>query len=582
VVQWDGTGFTSLARDEWPDGTVEPFLSMRYAQASLQDSDGDGVQEIVLTGGDATADEARRRTNPPDIGQNVARGPQRSRTETYTWDGSHYTLAQRTYDPVASQHPWFRLHDGIEAMDAGDLATAIDLYRDGLSRPYPQGVPNDTIDPTEQAAIMALLRFRLLLALLLTGDTDAAVAHYQAVQAEDEMAARWQRVFWLAYQETGNLWSACDVAVAQEMFDQRIRFRTFTNQYYDIYAAELLCPERVPFSLLPNPNTTAAPTPTIPPTARAAPIPRLVSPQITLPITDTLHAVTFATAQHGWLSDGTTLLHTTDGSVDWTTVFTAETPIIALDFVSSGQGWSLRNGRLWQTDDAGTTWQPLTTPIDGTIEQIDRVDLRHGWIGGLDQSLWATDNGGQTWTQRPVPCDLTPDIGAVRLVNQATGLVWQPMHLSFTSPTEGFIVCENLPTTASQDNLFYRTTDGGQTWRLRSPEGSASVPYNVLADIHAVDYHHVWVIQAVPGYAPDTLLARSGDGGLTWERLEIPHDVPEWSSVPLRGFWRQLHFLTPERGYGIMIPPDDPPTLLGTRDGGESWYRAYQQQGGTP
>jgi photosystem II stability/assembly factor-like uncharacterized protein len=108
------------------------------------------------------------------------------------------------------------------------------------------------------------------------------------------------------------------------------------------------------------------------------------------------------------------------------------------------------------------------------------------------------------------------------------------------------------------------------------------VPYNVLADIHAVDYHRVWVIQAVPGYAPDTLLARSDDGGLNWERLEIPHDVPEWSSVPLRGFRRQLHFLTPERGYGIIIPPDDPPTLLGTRDGGESWYRAYQRRGGAP
>lgn len=79
----------------------------------------------------------------------------------------------------------------------------------------------------------------------------------------------------------------------------------------------------------------------------------------TTPISTSLAASDFLDEQHGWLTDGTSLLTTDDGGHTW--VKQPDSPtfthVTQLDFVSSTHGWAVRSGgSLLQTLDGGRTW----------------------------------------------------------------------------------------------------------------------------------------------------------------------------------------------------------------------------------
>jgi len=79
----------------------------------------------------------------------------------------------------------------------------------------------------------------------------------------------------------------------------------------------------------------------------------------TTPVSTSLAAVDFLDEQHGWLTDGTTLLLTGDGGHTWKKQPTNPTftHVTQLDFVSSTHGWAVRSGgSLLQTLDGGRTW----------------------------------------------------------------------------------------------------------------------------------------------------------------------------------------------------------------------------------
>ena len=69
----------------------------------------------------------------------------------------------------------------------------------------------------------------------------------------------------------------------------------------------------------------------------------------------------FADADHGWVSDGTELLRTTDQGRSWNKVQTNQdlSGLEQLEFSSSETGLAILGGKLYQTSDGGKTWKPL-------------------------------------------------------------------------------------------------------------------------------------------------------------------------------------------------------------------------------
>lgn len=81
--------------------------------------------------------------------------------------------------------------------------------------------------------------------------------------------------------------------------------------------------------------------------------------QPTTPVSANLVASDFLDEQHGWVTDGTSLLTTSDGGHTWTRQPASPTftHVTQLDFVSNTHGWAVRSaGSLLQTLDGGRTW----------------------------------------------------------------------------------------------------------------------------------------------------------------------------------------------------------------------------------
>jgi len=228
VLRWDDEEdeLVDLLWTLYPGRDERAGAALNSAQAMLTDADSDGIQEIVLTGGDDTAYTEwvnQIEGDMPDAYSGRAVGPQRVCSRTHAWDGTRYLYADQECDPDASRHPWFRLHDGDDALARGELATAIGLYRDALSHPHPQNVRFDRSTPEDQARLFAVLRFRLMLALVLQGEAEQAAMVVQ--EAQDGALATLTQTFWDAYQHTSDVQAGCTAAraAAEELEDPYIR-----------------------------------------------------------------------------------------------------------------------------------------------------------------------------------------------------------------------------------------------------------------------------------------------------------------------------------------------------------------------
>jgi photosystem II stability/assembly factor-like uncharacterized protein len=80
-----------------------------------------------------------------------------------------------------------------------------------------------------------------------------------------------------------------------------------------------------------------------------------------------------------------------------------------LDFYGLDEGWLAASTELFQTNDAGMNWNPVTIatgPVGEIFLHVDFVDDQHGWaIATPDDETWEprklyrTTDGGMNWTQ---------------------------------------------------------------------------------------------------------------------------------------------------------------------------------------
>ncbi len=208
VLSWSAPndGFITLNVDTVgsPDG--------RFA---IQDLDGDGVLELMITGGGTST--------------NVSAGPPRSSTTIWDWNGLNYVRAVTRLDP-----PIYRIHvvhDADRALEQGDTETALALYQDALDNPRLGSwqVPNEPL------MLRAYVQYRMITAYAYLERDGAALDVHSTLMAENTPSlpsfayAALGDAFWRAFQSSHNMHTGC--LAAAEVAAVYPQVALFLNSY---------------------------------------------------------------------------------------------------------------------------------------------------------------------------------------------------------------------------------------------------------------------------------------------------------------------------------------------------------------
>jgi tetratricopeptide (TPR) repeat protein len=199
-------------------------IAMSYVEPYFSDRDGDGLRELIMHGG--------------TIGS-VGAGPQRERTEVYTWNGGAYVLSETVYD--YSNYLYFRVLDANQALMGGEYERAATLYREAIDNPS----LDVWMEESEREGLVAFSRYRLSLAHLVLGEVELAQASLDELLVEqpDNLYAQVAQVFWDTYQRTANLRAACEEVGAFAAANPETA-EVLTNYGYGnpTFTAEEVCP----------------------------------------------------------------------------------------------------------------------------------------------------------------------------------------------------------------------------------------------------------------------------------------------------------------------------------------------------
>lgn len=280
--------------------------------------------------------------------------------------------------------------------------------------------------------------------------------------------------------------------------------------------------------------------------------------------------------------------------------YTEDIDLVDVVFVNPNVGWAAgKAGTIIRTTNGGAAWTAqLGGDPQGTAEKVRLirfVDEHHGWaiqgIPGTNEKVLRTTDG-ESWEEIGTPPRGITD-------------------LAFTSTTVGFAATAP-PTGSSYSGLIHRTTDGGRTWKniwtcsakvslggLNRQVGCRIDQFHFVTP--AVGYAVARSIGFGMGSEPPPLVAKTSDGGTTWEAVLGPGTADQDGMTSVffldvrTGFarltsgklhmttdrgatWRgivaspgeTIRFADPGVGWGLALDRRDFPMWY-TTDGGSRW-----------
>ena len=279
--------------------------------------------------------------------------------------------------------------------------------------------------------------------------------------------------------------------------------------------------------------------------------------------TDSLHAVFFLDAQHGWAA-GNGFFRTTDGGQTW-----AKTSpwgsVYDLYFLDAQHGFAAGNGGVtYRTTNAGLTWSNATVGTLDTLSSIWFVDPDHGWTVDIAGRIYHSTNGGVSWSLQH---DAGEYLSTVQFLDAQQG--WAIGGDTFLRTEDGgtnWFQVAVPPGTWSHAARFFgpqngisvgeygnvtRTTDGGQTWTTVSAIGSGPRLWDVES---ATAAQSVYCGEA-------GALAMTRNGGQRWALIQSGGT----------GMAHALDAVDPLRAWAAS----DQGEILRTVDGGAHWLRVH-------
>ncbi|MBM3147705.1 MAG: hypothetical protein FJ000_07405, partial [Actinobacteria bacterium] len=236
-------------------------------------------------------------------------------------------------------------------------------------------------------------------------------------------------------------------------------------------------------------------------------------------------------------------LPTADGRWHWQNPLPHGNQMADLCFVDAHHGWAVgAGGTILATDDGGASWVSQRSGTTRGLRVVCFVDRLHGWAAGEFETVLATSDGGRTWRRQHVA-----------VLREGVNYVGKLTAMSFPDALHGWI--------CGSENTLMSTVDGGRTWRtVHFDVGRGGFP-SYLAGAKLVDFvdaKHGWIHawRVARGGAEDATLARTTDGGVSWQPVTVP------------GRWqiRTLDFVDKDNGWAA-----NDGQVFATSDGGRSW-----------
>jgi photosystem II stability/assembly factor-like uncharacterized protein len=177
-------------------------------------------------------------------------------------------------------------------------------------------------------------------------------------------------------------------------------------------------------------------------------------------------------------------------------------------------------GFVLYSDDAGDTWTARATPVTRTLTGVAFKDARTGVASGHGGSLVRTEDAGETWSR-------------VQVEEAGSDSLLDVQHLG----GDHFIAYGAF-------GLYLDSTDAGRSWQRRTilapapaeaGEAAADEQEEEYLD-EGFDRHISRVIQVDSTLllvAESGTLARSGDGGANWTRLQSPYEGSWFDALKL-------------------------------------------------
>jgi photosystem II stability/assembly factor-like uncharacterized protein len=237
-------------------------------------------------------------------------------------------------------------------------------------------------------------------------------------------------------------------------------------------------------------------------------------------------------------------------------------------FANARRGWYVNGaGKIYRTEDAGTTWAEQVSMPGTYFRCIGFVDERLGFAGNIGTEyfpgvtdttpLYRTDDGGATWAadrgvQGPAVKGLCAiDVLRSRFINAGVADTRVVIHAAGRVGGPAFLM---------------RSLDGGTSWRTTDLTAQAGM----LLDVKFFDEANGLLFAATDAAAErsNALILRTADGGRTW--------VEAYRSKRLHELIWKASFPTRNTGYATVQSYDPERSasqrhVVKTVDGGRTW-----------
>jgi len=186
-----------------------------------------------------------------------------------------------------------------------------------------------------------------------------------------------------------------------------------------------------------------------------------------------------------------------------------------------------------RSEDSGKTWQEIDQSFDATINQFCILDANTIIGAGIGKMITKSVDGGKTWQTKNY--------------DSKDATVWVLYAVAFASPSIG---CA-----AGGDGIILRTVNGGEKWKDVSPKNVKLSTINALIFFD----ENVGLACGIKG------MARTNDGGKTWEQVEKAPGYPNNAGNKMTAIDENTAYLLNDR------------EVWKTTDKGQNWTKVFSK-----
>ena len=235
-------------------------------------------------------------------------------------------------------------------------------------------------------------------------------------------------------------------------------------------------------------------------------------------------------------------------------------------------------GGVWKTEDAGTTWVPLTDGqiTAGSIGAIavaeSNPNILYVGTGSADprsnvsngDGVYKSTDAGKTWQHVGLP---------------KAGLIGR-IRIHPTNPDLAYVAAVGNIFGPNVERGVYRTKDGGKTWEqvLKISENTGAIDLSMDPKSPGTIFAAMWTVRRSPwsidsGSLQDGLY-RTTNGGDTWTKLAggLPGGAP-LAPILVGKIGVSISPVNPRRIYALIEAEKDQGGVYRSDDGGETWAR---------